>query len=73
VDRLLGRDLALDGIQKADEFELAMALHTAADHGPVEHAERREQGYRAMALVVVHHGLGTPRLSGKPGWVWSRI
>src|SRR5437868_3273283 len=32
VDRLVGRDLALDGIEKADEFEMAVALHAAPDH-----------------------------------------
>ena len=38
VDQLAGRDLALDGVEKADEFEMAVALHAAADHGAVEHA-----------------------------------
>jgi hypothetical protein len=41
VDRPIGGDLARDSIEEANEFE--MALHTAADHGAVEHAERREQ------------------------------
>ena len=44
VDRLVGRNLALDGIEKTDEFKMAVALHAAADHRPVEHAERGEQG-----------------------------
>jgi len=44
VDHLAGRDLAVDGIEKADEFEVAVALHAAADHRPVEHAEGGEQG-----------------------------
>ena len=43
MDRLVGRDLAFDGIEKADEFEMAVALHAAADDAAVEHAERREQ------------------------------
>jgi hypothetical protein len=42
VDRPASRDLALDGIEKADEFEVAVALHAAADHRPVEPAERGE-------------------------------
>ena len=41
---IAGRELALDGVEKADEFAVAVALHTAADHGAVEHAERGEQG-----------------------------
>jgi hypothetical protein len=32
VDHLAGDDLALDGIEKTDEFEVAVALHAAADH-----------------------------------------
>jgi hypothetical protein len=42
VDRPASRDLALDGIEKADEFEVAVTLHAAADHRPVEHAEGGE-------------------------------
>jgi hypothetical protein len=40
MDRLARRDLALDGIEKADEFKVAVTLHAAADHRPVEHADR---------------------------------
>ena len=62
MDQLASRDLALDGIEKADEFEVAVALHAAADHGAVEHAERGEQGGGAVPLVIVRHGLAAPRL-----------
>ena len=34
VDRLAGGHLALDSIEEADEFEVAVTLHTAADHVP---------------------------------------
>jgi hypothetical protein len=37
VDHLAGRDFTLDGIEKADEFAVAAALHASADHGAVEH------------------------------------
>ena len=57
VDRLVGGDLALNGVEKADEFEVAVALHTAADDGAVEHAERGEQGGGAVTLLVMRHGL----------------
>ena len=40
VDELASRDLALDGIEKANKFEMAVALHAAADDGAVEHADR---------------------------------
>ena len=39
VDRLVGGNLALDSIKKADEFDVAVALHAASDDGAVEHAE----------------------------------
>ena len=51
VDRLAGQDLALDGVEKADEFAMTVALHAAADDGAVEHAERGEQGGGAVPLV----------------------
>ena len=67
VDRLASRDLALDGIEKADEFEMAVALHAAPDHRAVEHAERGEQGSGAVALVIVCHGLAAPGLDRQSG------
>src|SRR5215469_15116266 len=57
VDHLAGRDFTLDGIKKADEFAVAVALHASADHGAVEHTERGEQSGGAVPLVVVRHGL----------------
>src|SRR6266850_6854083 len=35
MDRPIGRDLALDSIEEANEFEVAVALHAAANHGAV--------------------------------------
>ena len=57
------RDFALDGVEEADEFAVAMALHAAADDGAVEYAERGEQGGRAVPLVIMCHSLTTPRLN----------
>src|SRR6185503_3764824 len=62
MDRLVGRDLAFDGIEKADEFEMTVALHAAADDVAVEHAERREQRGGAVPLVIMGHRLAAPRL-----------
>jgi len=64
VDHLAGRDRALDGIEKADELAVAVALHAAADDGAVEHTERGEQGGRAVPLVIMPHGLAAPGLDG---------
>ena len=62
VDRLVVGNLALDSVEKADEFDVAVALHAAADDGAVEHAERREQGGGAVPLVVMRHGLAASGL-----------
>jgi len=56
VDHFAGRNLGLDGVQEADEFLMAMALHVAADDGAIENIQRREQGRGAVALVIVRHG-----------------
>ena len=56
MDHLAGRHLGLDRVQEAHELLMAVALHVAADDGPVEDVERSEQGPGAMALVVVRHG-----------------
>ena len=67
MDRPIGRDLALDGIEEANEFEMAVALHAAANHGAIEHAERGEQGGGAVPLVIVCHGLAAPGLDRQSG------
>ena len=67
VDRLPGGNLALDGVEKADELLMPMALHVAADHGSVEHVHRRKQGRRPVPLVVMGHGSGAALLERQPG------
>lgn len=44
VDRLAGRRLGVDGVEKADELLVAVTLHAAADDGAVEHIEGGKQG-----------------------------
>jgi hypothetical protein len=44
-----------------------VALHAAADHRAVEHAERGEQGGGAVPLVIVRHGLAAARLDRQSG------
>jgi len=65
MDQLASRDLALDGIEKADEFAVAVALHAAANYGAVEHAEGGEQRGGAVPLVIVRHGLAAPGFDRK--------
>src|SRR3974377_2416781 len=52
---------------EVDEFEVAVALHAAADHAAIEHAERGKQGGGAVPLVIVRHGLTAPRLDRQSG------
>jgi len=67
VDRLVGGNLALDSVEKADEFDMAVALHAAADDCAVEHAECSEQGCGAVPLVIVRHGLAASGLDRQTG------
>src|SRR4051794_22155164 len=67
VDHLAGRHLGLDRVQEAHELLMAVALHVAADDGPVEDVERSEQGRCAMALVVVGHRAGSAFLHRQAG------
>ncbi len=67
VDRLAGRHLALDGIEKADEFLMPVALHAAPDDLAFEHVEGGEQGGGAVALVIVGHRGAAPFLHRQPG------
>ena len=43
MDRLAGRDLALDGIQKPDELLMPVALHATADDLCVYRKPKRER------------------------------
>jgi hypothetical protein len=52
VDDLAGGDLALDGVQEADELLVNVLLHAAAEHRAIEHVEGGEQGGRAIALLA---------------------
>src|SRR6185312_16933923 len=49
------RGLAVDLVEKADEFLTPMARHALADDLAFEHIEGGEQCRRAVALIVVRH------------------
>ena len=55
MDHLAGRHLALDGIEKVDEFLVAVPLHAPTDHRAVENVERSEQGGCAVSDIIVGH------------------
>jgi hypothetical protein len=67
VDRLPGGNLVLDGVEKADELLMPMALRVAANHGSVEQVHRHKQGRRPVPLVVMGHGSGAALLERQPG------
>ena len=67
MDGLALGHLALDSVEKTDEFLVAMPLHVAADHLSVEHVERREQGRRPIPFVVVGHGTEPAALHRQAG------
>src|SRR5207244_3031745 len=56
-----GRGLAVDLVEKADEFLMPMARHALADDLAVEHVERGEQRRCAVPLVVMRHRPATAR------------
>jgi hypothetical protein len=50
------KDGPFDGCDEAEELLMPMAGHAAADDLAFEHAERGEQGRRAVAFVIVREG-----------------
>jgi len=71
MERLVGRHLALDGIEKADEFLMPVALHVAPDDLSLKDIESGEQGCRTVALVIVGHGSAAPLFHRQLGAVES--
>src|SRR5579863_8511804 len=67
VDDFADRHLGLDGVEKSNEFLMAVTLHAAADDLALEHVESSEQGCRAMALIVVRHGSAATGLERQTG------
>src|SRR4051812_38148733 len=62
MDQLAGRDRALDGIEKANELLVGMALHAAAEDHADERVEGGKQSSRAVALVIMSHGAASAGL-----------
>jgi hypothetical protein len=63
----LDRHQRVDGVEKADELLMAVALHVPADDGAVQDVEGGEQRGRAVALVIVGHGAEPSLLQGQAG------
>ena len=67
MDQPAGRDVALEAVEKAQEFLVPVALHALADHRAVENIEGRKQRGRAITDIIVSHCPGAARFRGKPG------
>ena len=67
VDHQSFRHRGLDGIGKADELLMLLALLAAGDDRAVEHVEGGERRRRAVADIVVGHGARLAGLMGSPG------
>src|SRR5438309_11260512 len=67
VNRFIGRNMTLDGIEKTNEFLMPVALHTAPDDLAFKDVEGGEQGGGTVALVVVCHRGAAPLLHRQPG------
>ena len=52
----MGWCLGVNLLEKPDELLMPMPGHAVTDDFPVKHIQRREQGGRAVAFVVVRHG-----------------
>src|SRR6266478_5289027 len=63
----VGRGLAIDFVEKADELLMPMALHALADDLAFQHVECSEQRRRAVALIVMCHRPASTALHRQPG------
>ena len=71
VDHLAGRTDHFDGCDQADKLLMPMARRAAANDLAFEHAERGEQGRRAVACNRAGKPRIFPRFRGRPCWVRS--
>ena len=60
-------DLTVDRLEKPEELDVAMTREALADHRPGEDIQRREQCRGPVALVVMGHRPGAPRLHRHDG------
>ena len=55
VDQFSSRHDSLDGVEKADEVLMGMALHAPSDDRPVQNIERGKQGSGAVTNIIMRH------------------
>lgn len=62
MNRFAGRNLRLDGVEKANELLMPMALHVTAYDRTIENVQRGKQRCCSMPFVVMRHRSGAPLL-----------
>ena len=62
----LGRGLAVDLVEEADELLMPVAAHALADDLAVEHVERGEQSGRAVPLIIMSRRAAAAALHRQP-------
>ena len=67
VHHSAGGNLGVDGVEKADELLMPVALHVLADDRAVENIHGGEQRRRAVPDVVVGHRAGAALFQRQPG------
>jgi hypothetical protein len=60
VEVEFGRRFGVDLLEKPNELLLPMPWQAVADHLPIEHAERRKERRRAVAMIVVSERPASP-------------
>jgi len=60
TDRLVGRNFTLDGIEKADEFLLPVALHAAPDDRAFQDIEAANRVVVPPAFALGHAQISQP-------------
>ncbi len=53
MDDFAGRNVGLDGVEKADESLMSVTLHAAANDRAIENVQGSKQCRRAIALIVM--------------------
>ena len=66
MDQLARRNLALDGVEEANELLVPMTLHAASDHAARRHVQGGKQRRRAVPDVVMRHRAAATALERQP-------
>jgi len=63
----MGRGLGVNLLEEPDELLMSMPRQTIADDVPIKQVQRRKQGRRAVASIIMRHRAGTALLHRQAG------